>query len=154
MGITPLSVVDRLLSFDADSDHRIARDELPERMQDVVARGDRNADGHLDSDEIRALVSSPPPERRTVFFEAQRPGQLVDVVSDLRLPQPTHDWAMAIVKAYTHLRNVNDSTSPDLYEGMREVLEDEDYENFVAAVARMRKGPVIVRRVVGGLPAR
>ena len=50
-------MVDRLESFDANRDQRISRDELPERMQGLVARGDRNADAVLDWEEIRALVN-------------------------------------------------------------------------------------------------
>ena len=38
-------VVERLMSFDRNADHRISREELPERMQALVARGDTNADG-------------------------------------------------------------------------------------------------------------
>ncbi len=34
---------------------------------------------------------------------------------------------------------------------MRELLEDEDYLNFVAAVARLRRTPVIVRGTIGGI---
>ena len=53
---SPLAAIERLVSFDANADRRISRDELPERMQGLVARGDRNADAALDPDEIRALV--------------------------------------------------------------------------------------------------
>ena len=47
-----------LMSFDANGDHRISRDELPDRMQELIARGDRDADAALDSTEIRALVNA------------------------------------------------------------------------------------------------
>ena len=39
-GRSPAAVIERLRSFDANADHRISRDELPERMQGLVARGD------------------------------------------------------------------------------------------------------------------
>ena len=54
---SPREVLEPLASFDGNKDYRISRDELPERMQGLVARGDRNADAALDSDEIRALVN-------------------------------------------------------------------------------------------------
>src|SRR6185503_13378667 len=56
--VRPASVVERVLSFDANGDHRIARDELPERMQALVVRGDKNHDGFLTSDELVALVDT------------------------------------------------------------------------------------------------
>ena len=41
---SPAAVIERLVSFDVNADDRVSRDELPERMQGLVARGDRNAD--------------------------------------------------------------------------------------------------------------
>ena len=60
---SPQPVIERLMSFDGNTDHRISRDELPERMQGLVARGDKNADAALDSDEIRSLVIAAASER-------------------------------------------------------------------------------------------
>lgn len=53
------AVVARLMSFDRNRDGRVAADELAERMESLVGRGDRNADGALDASEIRALSESP-----------------------------------------------------------------------------------------------
>ena len=55
---SPVAVIERLTSFDANKDSLISRDELPERMQELVARGDTNEDSVLDSDEIRVLVKT------------------------------------------------------------------------------------------------
>ena len=44
------------MAFDKNKDGKIAKDELPERMQDLIARGDTNKDGVLDKDEIKALA--------------------------------------------------------------------------------------------------
>jgi hypothetical protein len=147
------SMVERLLSFDANADDRIGRDEFPERMADLVGRGDANADGALDPDEIRALVNAMPPERRDAVFRAPPAFGLAEVVSDLKLPPPTLDKAMEIVRVYTPFRNVNDATSADLFTAMRAVLNDEDYESFVAGVRRIR-GRVIVGGLVQRVPAR
>jgi cytochrome c peroxidase len=51
-------VIARIVGFDRNADGRIDRDELPERMRDIVARGDRNGSASLDRDEVRVLVSS------------------------------------------------------------------------------------------------
>src|SRR5688500_6314374 len=53
------AVVARLISFDRNRDGKVVADELPERMESLVARGDRNADGALDAAEIRTLSESP-----------------------------------------------------------------------------------------------
>lgn len=154
---TPIVVVDRLLSFDADSDHRIARDELPERMQGLVTRGDENQDGFLDSDEIRALIDAPPPgPRRVSTFRRDSEG-LPGVIRDLKLPEEKHTRALDLVRAHKIPRNVNDPNSVDLYKAMRDLLDDEDYENFVAAARRLTTNPSVairttIRGIVGRVP--
>ena len=156
---TPIVMVDRLLTFDADSDHRIARDELPERMQGLVARGDRNQDGFLDSDEIRALINASPPERGRVSLFRRESGGLPGVISDLMLAPEKHLRALDIVRAHKIPRNVNDPDSVDLYAAMRELLDDEEYGNFVAAAKRLMTNATVTFRtsvgvVVGGVAGR
>jgi hypothetical protein len=51
-------VVARVMAFDADDDGHVRRQELPERMHDIVARGDRNGIGSLNRDDVRAIASS------------------------------------------------------------------------------------------------
>lgn len=53
------AMIARLMSFDRNRDGRVVADELAERMEGLVARGDRNADGALDAVEIRTLSESP-----------------------------------------------------------------------------------------------
>jgi hypothetical protein len=52
-------IVERVMAFDKNKDGKVTRDELPERMQGLIARGDTNNDGALDRDEIRKLASAP-----------------------------------------------------------------------------------------------
>ncbi len=52
------NVISRLMSFDRDRDGRLAIGELSERMQGLVARGDRSGDGALDASELRTLAAS------------------------------------------------------------------------------------------------
>ena len=133
-------VLERILSFDANKDHRIARDELPERMEGLVSRGDKNQDGLLTPDEVGALLDTRPatPQQSVAAPGAQT---LADVIADLKLPLNTHNLAMATVKAPL---NANAPTRFSIDTAMRELLDDEDYENFVAAADRMQRAPRLI----------
>ncbi len=60
----------RILSFDADGDGRISRDELPERMRQRFDRMDGNGDGTIDADEAQAAA-----ERMARYRDSGRPGR-------------------------------------------------------------------------------
>ena len=135
---SPLAVRERLLSFDADKNLRISRDELPERMQGLIARGDKNGNGVLDFDEIHALVNAASSERTRVSFRPQRFEGLPGVISDLKLSPAKREQALAILSAQKpapHVKGANTS----LYKAMKSLLDDEEYENFVAAAERLSK---------------
>jgi hypothetical protein len=138
--LSPSGVIDRLLSFDANKDHRIARDELPERMQGLVGRGDKNQDGVLTSDEVVALVDTRSRGPRPPVI-APGPQNLADVIADLKLPPNTHSRAMAIVRGP---RNVYVPGSVNVNAEMRALLRDEDYENFIAASRRIGTAPDVI----------
>lgn len=56
----PDDMVNTLLSFDKNSDGKLEKSEVPERMQGLFARGDQNNDGTLSSDELKALAGRQP----------------------------------------------------------------------------------------------
>ena len=148
LALNPTAVLDRLLSFDANADNRISRDELPERMEGLVSRGDRNQDGFLTPDEIVPLVdiqSSAP--RRPASGIVRGSGSLADIIADLKLPSATHKRALAIVNGP---RSVDDPANIDFRTEMKDLLNDEDYENYVAAAARLRGTPRIISGNIGG----
>jgi Di-haem cytochrome c peroxidase/Cytochrome c len=136
------AVIERVMSFDGNADHRISRNELPERMQGLVARGDSNADAALDSTEIGALVNAASSERKTVSFRPQPSEGLPGVIKDLRLPPAKDAVAFALVSANKQSRNIDGPTG-NLYAEMRALLDDEEYENFVAA--RLSRSARIIR---------
>ena len=139
--------IERLMSFDGNRDHRISRNELPERMQGLVARGDGNADAALDSNEIRNLVYAASSERTRVSFRSKPSEGLPGVIKDLKLSPAKHAGALAIVSASAHTlsRNINDPTRSNLYAEMKALLDDEEYENFAAAMARLLGSRQIVK---------
>lgn len=46
----------RLMAMDANKDGKLAKDELPERLQSMFARGDKNEDGSMDKEEVMAFA--------------------------------------------------------------------------------------------------
>lgn len=139
----PIHVIQRLLSLDKNADGRISPAEFPERMQALVQRADSDSDGVVTNAEVERLVrlvASARPNAQS--SSAKKTATIADIVNDLRLPQPKHDLAMELAKRYTGgVRNVNNSRElslSDLQGRMREVLDDEEYENFVAAADRLK----------------
>jgi hypothetical protein len=70
------------------------------------------------------------------------PTGLPGVVQDLKLPPEKHALAFAIVSRPNLLRTA-DLTNKDAYE-MRALLDDEEYENFAAAAARVAKKRMVI----------
>jgi hypothetical protein len=139
-------MVERLLSFDKNKDGKITRDELPERMHNLIARGDTNKDGALDRDEIRKLAAElareQGPPRRGPGGLAGQPGRLTpaDVeraVAGLKLAGKKKEAAEAAVKACKEsVRKLTDLARSDLLLTMEDVLSAEDLPRFKAALER------------------
>jgi hypothetical protein len=137
---SPAVMIKRLESFDLNADGRVSHDELPERMQRLVALGDKNADALLDSDEIRALVNAASAELHRLTFRNETSEGLPGVINDLKLPAAKHMHALAIVGLYQSPSDVKAPASSALFGEMKKLLDDEEYENFVAATTRLSKG--------------
>ena len=149
---SPLSAItERLLSFDADGDIHVSRNELPERMQGLIARGDRNGDATLDVGEIRALVTAASAEPTRALFRPKQFDGLPGVISDMRLSPEKQERALAIVAAHKPLRSASEPIDREIYKAMRSLLDDEEYENFVAAATRLSKTAQSGGSVVGGV---
>jgi hypothetical protein len=148
LAVNPTAVLDRILSFDANADNRISREELPERMQGLLTRGDRNQDGVLTPDEIAPLGDVHTSlSRRTASVDVHGSGNLATVIADLKLPPATHNRALAIVNKP---RSGDDPAHVDVTTEMKDLLNDEDYENYVAAAARLQNTPRVFSGNIGG----
>jgi len=101
------TVIARVMSFDANGDGHVAGIELPNRMRDIVRRGDRNGDAALDREEVRAIASSsvligegigmPPRSTRQVrvtVLPLRDPG-LAGLIDDLKVPPDRRAPALA-----------------------------------------------------------
>jgi cytochrome c peroxidase len=133
------AVTDRLMSFDKSADRRISRNELPERLQGLVARGDRNADAALDLHEIRYLANAASSARSRLPFRPRAFDGLDGVVSDLKLPPSKHARALLLVRASRLPLIDNGPASSDLLAEMKALLDDQEYEDFVAAASRLAR---------------
>jgi len=179
-------MVARLLSFDKDKDGQLTVGELPERMQHLVAQGDINKDGVLDSNEIVKLVTG---RGRGGDFQFRTdgggpggagvarsggpgglggpatagPGRVGPVpisgagldglVEDLKLTSKKKDDARAAVKAHQeNIRKLMDQARVDLLKKMKEVLSEEEYKDFKAALERGGGSDVILDFNVGPPP--
>jgi hypothetical protein len=133
-------IVERILAFDKNKDGKVAKDELPERMHDLIARGDTNKDGALDQDEIKKLASTPRGFGfggfRGVAFDIVG-GAIGGAVDDLKLSGQKKDQALAVVKAHQeNVRTLTDQARAEMLLKMKEVLSEEEFKDFKAALDR------------------
>ena len=168
IGLGADEVLERLKTFDADKNDQISRDELPERMKALVAKGDTNKDGVLDEGEILTLATS---SSRHVSFgwmvtipagaltrdmrPPAKPG-LEGLLEDLRLPVEKHARATAIAFAYKGVRTLDDPDAEQLLVKLGNVLDAWELEDFASALRRQRlqiRGG-FVAGLVGGEPRR
>ena len=139
----PEVVVARLMSFDRNHDGRITTDELSERMQGLVGRGDRGGDGALDAAEIRDLAVAPVPGQARDFSSVLTGGggygfgdevgfssrmHIEGAIDDLRLASGRRDQALAIATAFAE-RHAKEALS-DRVATMTPLLSEEELRVF------------------------
>jgi hypothetical protein len=143
-------VVDRILSFDKNKDGKISKDELPERMQYLIEKGDTNKDGVLDKEEIKTLAVQMAKEGTSVAAGGGggRGGRgpagsgvtlaMVErAVDNLKLPEGTKETAAAAVKAQKEdLRKLTALVRADLLVQIGDVLTEEEITKFKVALDR------------------
>lgn len=135
-GVSGDALVARLLSFDRNSDGRVATDELLERMQHLVARGDADRDGALNDREIRALASTS--QAAAGFGLAQyavgsdislsSSAHIEGALDDLKLTESARLQAIAISKEF--LIAFNAGAVADLLKDMETLLMPEQLTDF------------------------
>jgi EF hand len=141
-GAEDAAVVERLLSFDKDGDGFVTKEELPERMQYLIAKGDTNKDGKLDRDEIRKMSSE---VARTDTRGRGRGAEVVSgrltpraverALADLKLSESKKEAAAAAVQASKdNLRKLTELGRADVLLRVNGVLSTEEANKLVAAV--------------------
>ena len=140
------AVVARLMSFDRNRDGKVAADELAERMEGLVARGDRNADGALDAAEVRTLSESP--QVLTQNFRSLSGGygfgdsvgqssrtHIENSIDDLRLAEQTQAEAKRIGVAFA--AELESTALANLRTALLPLLKPEQMTQFEADLNRL-----------------
>jgi EF hand len=160
-GLTTDQIVERLMAFDKNKDGKVTKDELPERMQGLIAKGDTNKDGALDRDEIRKMAGTLGRDTFAGGFGFGRgpgagfggrggfgkgfggfgprggPGGAQAALADLKLSGQTKEKAEAVVKTYQeNVRRLTDLARSDLLVKMKEVLSEQEFKTFKDALDR------------------
>jgi hypothetical protein len=154
-------IVDWIMSFDKDKKGKVTKDDLPERMQYLIEKGDTNKDGALDRDEVRALAAKLEKEgfgrggqirtfgpagvsggvRFGLGGGSPGPGQeqMEGVLEDLKVDGKKKEQAKTAIK--THLessRKLMEQSRLEFLQKMKDILSEEEFENFKAALDRPR----------------
>ena len=137
-------VVARLMSFDRNNDRLVAKDELPDRMQNLIT-GDASRDGALDMGEIRAMVAVPRPVATTLGgfpggytfgdqFELSSRSRVLGAFDDLRLQDSVRDDALPIVTRFMDALEAQAATA--LLKEMEGLVTTNHLARLTAAVDR------------------
>jgi hypothetical protein len=150
--LTADDVVERVMSFDKNKIGKITADELPERMQYLVEKGDTNKDGALDRDEIKKLAADSAKDGSSIATvpvgRGGRGGQsspgsglthvaIEQAVNDLKLPEEKKETAASVIKAQqVETRTLTTLVRAELLLQLGEVLNEEELKTFKAVLDR------------------
>jgi hypothetical protein len=154
-------IVDRILSFDKNNDGKITLEELPERMQHLIALGDVNKDGALDKEEIRKLATTlesfagltgngpplpppgappkgPGPKGGPKGGPGKGPGaEIQRTLDELSINGPARDSANRLLRAHQDkVRRFEELSRSELILQLKDVLNEEDYRVLKSALDR------------------
>ena len=91
------------------------------------------------------------PDPTRVSFRSQSSEGLPGVIRDLKLSPEKHLRALVIAGTQKPPRSADDPASATLLGEMKALLNDEEYENFLAAATRLSRSADIRFRIVGGV---
>lgn len=156
-------VVARIMTFDQNSDGRVAVGELSERMRPMVARGDTNGDGALDLSEVRALavapLAAPPQQGRVLVGQGgysfgddaglSSRTHVEGALEDLRLASDKKERALPILRAYVGM--VEHAAKEDLISQMEPLLSPQQFTAFTTALNADQRRQVTFRTNTGNI---
>ena len=164
--LTVDDVVERIMLFDKNKDGKITKDELPERMQYLIEKGDTNKDGALDKEEIKALAAE---LAKDGSFGGAGPGgrggpsgrgspgsglslrMIERAVDDLKLSEAKKESVAAAVKAQKeNAHKLTELVRAELLLQIGDVLSEQELKTFKVVLDRQ---PDVGERA-GGPPPR
>lgn len=162
--VTADDVIARLLFFDRNHDGKVGIDELSERMQPLVTRGDRTSDAALDATEIRDLALAPQ-QIVTKVPNASSTGRygfgdavgqssrshIENTIDDLRLSAEVGEQAKGLGQAFAD--EMDAAARAHLREAMAPLLMPDALAQFDADLARLENTRVFVMSDTNGSPA-
>jgi hypothetical protein len=139
-------VVARIMTFDQNSDGRVAIAELSERMHPLMERGDRNGDGTLDQTEIRALADARSTPAQVIRQIAMGSGgyafgddaglssrmHIEGALEDLRLTSDKTERALPIIRSY--VEQMEAAARADVLSQVEPLLTPEQLQAFSTAL--------------------
>jgi hypothetical protein len=156
-------VVEHIMSFDKNGDGKVTKDELPERMQYLIEKGDTNKDGALDKEEIKKLAAelakegtslAGGPDGRGRGDNRASPGSgltlgiIERAAGELKLPEKKKEATAAAVKAQQEqARMLTTMARAELLLQVSEILSEDDLKSFKAVLDRQ---PGVGERPGGG----
>jgi hypothetical protein len=136
-GTRPVSVddmVERVMACDKNKTGKVAKEDLPERMQHLVALGDTNKDGYLDRDEIKQLAIKMGQQGQGRGPNQARPFTPADAeraLSQAALSGEPRDKARSLIDAYKEAtRTVTEERRAELLKQMKDVLSEAQLTRF------------------------
>lgn len=153
-------VLARMMTFDRDRDGRVATAELSERMQDLVARGDRSGDGALDESEIRMLATA----RQFAATSLQGGGyglgdttlssrsHIENSIDDLRLAPNLRAEAKRIALAFVD--EVEAAASANLRQALAPIITEQQLAQLEASLSPARGRVVLMTTGLKGAAAK
>lgn len=154
-------VLARMMTFDRDRDGKVATGELSERMQSLVARGDRSGDGALDESEIRMLATAQQFSVRSIqgggygFGDTTLSSRnhIEDSIDDLRLTPSARAEAKRIALAFVD--EFEAAASANLRQALAPVITPQQLAQLEASLSTRGRVAVMTTGVNGAAaPAR
>ena len=150
--VTVNDLVERVMVYDKNKTGKVSKEDLPERMQHLIAQGDLNGDGYLDREELEKLALRPTRKgkgkgpnaavRAFTLTEAERAVKKLELKDEpkTRAQKALDTFKEAATKA-------NEERRANLLKQMKEALSEERFNQFkdnlpaVRAVS-LEAGPV------------
>jgi hypothetical protein len=138
-----------MMTFDRDRDGKVATVELSERMQDLVARGDKSGDGALDESEIRQLATAKQFSVRSFggygFGDTSglsSRNHIENSIDDLRLAPDTTSEAKRLALAF--FDEFQTAAAANLRRALAPVIPEHLLAELEAALTRLNGVPTLV----------